>query len=458
MNHLLRIKNSINESNLSLNNMYNNKYLYSLNSYKNTILKESKPIGIESSLVDEYLLNLMKTEYFPEVRKCIEYIESLPLVEQKTPEWFRLREGMISASDAGYFLKKCGVARAINSLKIKVGLTSYVSSSAPPLMHGNTYEDVARAIYESRNCVSVTEFGILNSPTLCIGASPDGIVTNCHKDTYECQSKYGRLLEIKCPYSREIDNTIKPEYMVQILQQQYTTQLPICDFVELTIVDAYCNTTNNNYKPYTNLSEMLEDKLDKENPNWESRIKNKNIPSDNLNKFGNEKGLIIWYKKKITEVDTRNKYIMYPLTGLYDKLTIEKWIVDTNSDQFKDGYKYVCCKYWRLDIYSEKTVIYDQNKFEGEYVPLLCNVWDIITNCNSLKIEGGDVSNYIEEIEKDKDSPFYNENKIKKKAKLDKDNETKGKNKDEENISEVNPNIKIFAKAFKPNKDIELDF
>ena len=82
------------------------------------------------------------------------------------------------------------MSRAISSLKIKVGVSSYVSSSAPPLMHGNTYEDVSRAIYESRNSVSVTEYGILRSPTDCIGASPDGIITACHKDTYECKSKY----------------------------------------------------------------------------------------------------------------------------------------------------------------------------------------------------------------------------------------------------------------------------
>ena len=159
---------------------------------------------------------MMKEQYFPGLIETCQCIANIPLIEQKTPEWFKNRETMISASDAGYFLNKCGMSRAISSLKIKVGVSSYVSSSAPPLMHGNTYEDVSRAIYESRNSVSVTEYGILRSPTDCIGASPDGIITACHKDTYECQSKYGRLLEIKNPYSREIDTTVKPEYMVQI--------------------------------------------------------------------------------------------------------------------------------------------------------------------------------------------------------------------------------------------------
>ena len=477
---LLSIKNGINASQFTnMNNMFDGKYMYSLNRYKDMFNKEGKILGIHQSSIDKYLLKLLKTEYLPEVEKQCAIIASIPIIEQKTPEWFKQRETMISASDAGYFLKKCGASKAIDSLKIKVGLKSYCNSSAPPLMHGNTYEDVARAIYESRNSVSVTEYGILSSPTSCIGASPDGVITKCHKDTYECQSKYGRLLEIKNPYSREIDNTIKPEYMVQILQQQYTTGLPICDFVETTIVDAKCNTSNSNYKPYMTLVEMLADVLDKSNPSWESRIKNKNIPDVNLNKFGNEKGLVVWYKKQISETDTRNKYILYPLAALYEAETIEKWVVDTNSEQWSQGYSYVSTKYWRLDVYSEKTVIYDKKTFEDEYVPQLCKVWDVITNCNNLRLAGGStgvsngvsnrvstneiITKYIEDEEANKDSPFYNENKRKKKAKID-DGEGDcsgiggGDCSDVSNSASSDANRKIFAKSFKPNKDIELDF
>jgi hypothetical protein len=438
-------KNILSIDNLFINDMCNSKYIYTLNSYRNSLIKESRTHNINLQIVDEYILKLINNEYFPEVENRIKYIESIPLVEQKTPEWFKLREGMISASDAGYFLKKCGASKAVDSLKIKVGLKSYCNSTAPPLMHGNTYEDVSRAIYESRNSVSVTEYGILSSPTACIGASPDGIVTKCYKDTYESQSKFGRLLEIKNPYSREIDNTIKPEYMVQILQQQYTTQLPICDFVETTIVDKFCHTFTS--KPYENLAEMLEDKIDKTNSTWESRVKNNNIPVDNLNKFGNEKGLLLWYKKQISEFDTRHKYILYPLTSVYETLTIEKWIVDTNSEYFKEGYKYVCAKYWRLDVYSEKTVVYNKKIFEGEYVPQLCAVWEVINKCNEIQSKGEDVAKYIEEMEKTKGSPFYNENKRKKKIVVDEDScENEGSSK--------------TSKIFNTSKyvDFELDF
>ena len=423
---LSRISNELDKELFSTNlitqtDMYNKTYIYTLSRYRNMILAEAKKHNIETKYVDLYLLNLMKKHYFPDLKKNCEKIAAIPLIEQKTPEWFKQRETMISASDAGYFLKTCGVSRAISSLKIKVGLKSYVNSNCPPLMHGNTYEDVSRAIYESRNSVSVTEYGIVTSPTHCIGASPDGIVTDCHKDTYECCSKYGRLLEIKNPYSREIDTTVKPEYMIQILQQQYTMQIPVCDFVETTIVDMNCHSYTSSSKPYTTIDEMLADKLDMTtNPNWEKRVKNKNIPLENLNKFGNEKGIIAWYQKKISDSDTRNKYILYPLHAKYEKDLIEKWVVDTNSGQSTEGFTLVTTKFWRLDVYSEKTVIYDQKLFETDYIPRLKKVWDIIQTCKDMALRGyiTEVETYIDELENQKDGPFYNENKRKKKQKV----------------------------------------
>lgn len=431
-----------------INNLYNGTYKYTLTKYRDSMRdvitnyqkKDTCPDIVKfitPDMIDAFLVQKIQTEYYSLVSTRIKEIADIPLVEQKSPEWFRLREDMISASDAGYFLKKCGIGKALNSLRIKVGLKNYANSTAAPLMHGNTYEDVTRAIYESRNQVEVTEYGIISSPTSCIGASPDGVITKCLSPSWECQSRLGRLLEIKNPFSREIDNTIKPEYMVQILQQQYTTQLPICDFVETTIVDKYCGTSAGNYKAYITIDDMLADRLDiNQQPAsvWQSRIKNRNIPVENLNKFGNEKGIVVWYQKQTTEGDIRNKYILYPLAKPYVKLEIEKWIIDTNSQQFKLGFTFREVKLWRLDVYAEKTVVYDQHLYEGEYIPQLCDVWGVITKCREIQAKARTASaasaasagsnnwateleNYIEDLENRKDSPFYNENKRKKRMK-----------------------------------------
>ena len=81
-----------------------------------------------------------------------------------------------------------------------------------------------------------------------------------------------------------------------------------------------------------------------------------------------------------------------------------------------DKFEYVMIKYWRLDVYSEKTVVYDQKLFEGEYLPELCRIWDIICKCKEYMANGGDILEYICSMENDKNSPFYNGNKRKKKA------------------------------------------
>lgn len=444
------------------NNMYETNYKYSLTKYReliNSIImkyqmcmvndeekKNSQKELIKSitpEIIDTFLIYKMHNVYHPLILARNAKIASIPFIEQKSPEWFKLREGMISASDAGYFLKKCGAARAIDTLKLKLGLKTYPNSATASLMHGNTYEDVSRAIYESRNQVEVAEYGILTSPTSCIGASPDGIVIKCLANTFECQSRLGRLLEIKNPYSREIDETIKPEYMIQILQQQYTTQLPICDFVETTIVDKYSTTSAGNYKPYLTLEEMLFDKLDintNSSISWQSRIKNHNIPIENLNKFGNEKGLLIWYQQVITTNDIRNKYIMYPLQIPYKQLEIEKWIIDMNSTQFANGFIFKEVKFWRLDVYAEKTVVYDKELYEDIYIPKLCEIWKIICKCREVQKTTNDTNMlaYLEDMENQKDNPFYNENKKKKK------------------IKSISSNTNILT--FETNNNIELDF
>ena len=442
IDNLINKYSNLREENVYKNNLGDYTYKYTLNSYRELVRKliakhktlriadadadalyntetENKNTDIineiDNEVIDKYLLHKILTEYIPYIKNKIYDIEKIPLVEQKTPEWFKMRESMISASDSGYFLNKCGLSKAIDALKIKIGLKHYTNSNAPPLMHGNTYEDVARAIYESRHKVRVFEYGIITSPTHCIGASPDGIVGVCLEDTIECQSKYGRLLEIKNPYSRCIDNSIKPEYMVQILQQQYTTGIPICDFVETTIVDKYCRTDGTHAKPYITINDMLNDKLEininSGIPSNPHRIKNKNIPYENLTKFGNEKGLLLWFQCVYSISDTRHKYIVYPLHNQYNIISIEKWIDETKTQVLQSGgYMFKEIKYWRLDVYSEKTVIYDQSVYETEYIPTLCKVWDIIEICRKKIANGEDINKYVADLETTQyiNKGFYN--------------------------------------------------
>jgi len=417
INDLLIKEMPLELSNILTTKQYSYNYVYTLSKYREMFKKRvvesflSNSANIPSNLeetVDKYLIYKIKRDLLPQIKIRCDEIAAIPIIEQKSPEWFKQREELISASDAGYFLKMCSHSKAIDTLKIKVGLKYYPNSTAKPLIHGNTYEDVARAIYESRHGVVVTEYGLLSARKPFIGASPDGIITDVKLATFDAISRFGRLLEIKNPYSREIDSKVKPEYMVQILQQQYTTILPVCDFVETTIVDIHCNCTNMEYKPYLSIDEMLADKIDITNPNHLKRIKNVNIPPQNLNKFGNEKGVVVCFSKKFNDTDIRNKYVLYPLDAVYESIVIEKWIVDLTSKLFTEGYSKTGIRLWRLDVYSEKTVVYNEKLYEEEYIPRLHDVWNTIVKCRDIIKNKGDVGSYIDDLENKKDSHFYN--------------------------------------------------
>jgi hypothetical protein len=125
---------------------------------------------------------------------------------------------------------------------------------------------------------------------------------------------------------------------------------------------------------------------------------------------------------------------------------IEKWIVDTNSKQFENGFVSKEIKYWRLDVYSEKTVVYDQQKYENEYIPQLGDVWKIVLKCRELQAKGEDVEKYIEDLENRKDCPFYNENKRKKKIKTI------------STSSSISSNISSSISSIQNTNEIELDF
>ena len=68
----------------------------------------------------------------------------------------------------------------------------------PPVVHGNTYEPVAREHYAAREGRIVHEFGLkIHDELPWLGATPDGITDD------------GKILEVKCPYSRPVLPNVK---------------------------------------------------------------------------------------------------------------------------------------------------------------------------------------------------------------------------------------------------------
>jgi hypothetical protein len=78
------------------NNIYNGTYKYTLNRYRDTlrqiVLQSEYKTIITNEIIDNYLINKMQTEYVHHIKNMISSIEKIPIVEQKSPDWFRLRE------------------------------------------------------------------------------------------------------------------------------------------------------------------------------------------------------------------------------------------------------------------------------------------------------------------------------------------------------------------------------
>jgi putative phage-type endonuclease len=156
--------------------------------------------------------------------KRVEELKLKPQPEQRTQEWFDLRRQMITASDWGAVLGKNKYSSYKEVLKKKIKPPKYVQSEAT--IWGTKYEEVATKIYERRNNVEVVEFGVIQHEEYSfLGASPDGITNE------------GIMLEIKCPYRRQITGIPPEYYFCQVQGQLEVCKLDRCDFLECKLVE-----------------------------------------------------------------------------------------------------------------------------------------------------------------------------------------------------------------------------
>lgn len=149
------------------------------------------------------------------VRKLLEY-EYAP---QRSDEWLRLREGMLTASDAATALGVNPYEKPKDLLMKKCGLKKFNGNMAT--QHGNKYEEEARDIYCLKYNEVAHEIGLKGHPDYSwLGGSPDGITES------------GKLIEIKCPLKRDIKPEVPIYYMPQLQLLMETLDLEQCDFIQ----------------------------------------------------------------------------------------------------------------------------------------------------------------------------------------------------------------------------------
>lgn len=223
--------------------------IYIIDYVVNNILKKKKKIGKQFSLLEtifgkafnleiseQNILNRIDT--IKQYQKTLQYILSLPKIEQRSEEWYNVRQQLITASDFAQALGKGKFGTKNQFFKNKCGYeTNTIDFTIPALQWGVRYEEVANMFYKVKMNVEVYEFGILRHPNIdYIGASPDGI------------SDMGIMLEIKCPWKRKNTGNIPEQYYYQIQGQLEVCDLDECDYLECYIVE------------YVNKMEMINDK------------------------------------------------------------------------------------------------------------------------------------------------------------------------------------------------------
>jgi len=288
-----------------------------------------------------------------------EYLINLPQPVQKSPEWFALRNNMITASSCGSVLGECKYQTIKETLLEKIFGKEFKENKF--VYHGKKYEKIATMIYEVIYNSKVGEFGLIPHPTIdFLGASPDGISMSL---TLDCKPNkiLGRMLEIKCPPSRKIQTTgllkgdICPSYYwIQVQIQLECCNLPECDFwqchlveydgekefIEDNIVDNI--HTHSEIYEQTEMTEIIDEK----NP----------IIIDNRICRGAIIELLPVDRSKIPKgdlVEWYAKYI-YPPTLLYTPIEYKKWSIYTIKNikilypDFNTTYKFSRVVYWKL--------------------------------------------------------------------------------------------------------------
>ena len=174
------------------------------------------------------------------VARHLEMLRRVKQPEQRTAEWYDLRNNLVTASNAWMALGT--EASVFSLLKEKVVLKTLQSDAnangsqvlleSTPFEWGKKYEPVSTRYYEMEYDTDVIEYGcIVHRDYSFLGASPDGI--NGRRGS----KLQGRMLEVKNPVSRVITGVPKKEYWVQMQLQMEVCDLDECDFLETKFVE-----------------------------------------------------------------------------------------------------------------------------------------------------------------------------------------------------------------------------
>jgi putative phage-type endonuclease len=293
------------------------------------------------------------------IEQKIQALREIPQPVQRTPEWYKFRWNLITASNAWkafessqstvnqLIYEKCQPLKDFSSDVVEEVVLVNTNTT---LHWGQKYEPLSVLIYEHMYGSKVEDFGCIQHPIYkFIGASPDGIIIESKT------GRYGRMLEIKNIVNREINGIPKKEYWIQMQLQMEVCDLDECDFLETKFVEYPDHTSymNDSSKAYYQCKEF-----------------NSYVTTAD----GDYKGQIIYFHTK----EGKPHYEYMPL-NTWTPDDVSSWEESTIHKYESEPYNYTFMKfiYWRLEKLSCVLVSRNKDWFKNN-VGQLEKVWNII--------------------------------------------------------------------------------
>lgn len=176
----------------------------------------------------------------------VEALKALPQIPQRSQEWFDNYKKVLTASEFSALFqlnkrrKDLVYSKASSSQDV---ISSFRHACPTEQMNaigwGIRFEAVVKQLLEYKDKCTIFEPGrIQHSTNKHLAASPDGIV----EDSIQAQ-QIGRLVEIKCPYSRVIGKEIPSDYWIQMQIQMEVTDVDECEYIEANLISRRAGQT-----------------------------------------------------------------------------------------------------------------------------------------------------------------------------------------------------------------------
>jgi putative phage-type endonuclease len=282
-------------------------------------------------------------------RKELNVLLQLPLMKQRTTEWFEARKTRLTASDLYDAVKGGNVSIRLAKKKANIVVDNINYNAIPALKWGTMFEPMATRCYSQRmNNIAIYDFGLIcDTSNEHFGASPDGI------------NEIGIMLEIKCPYSRKIEDGIIPDkYRMQIQGQLAVCKLKECDYIECI------------FKSIENEEDYLELEVDINN----------NIKHGVIAEFYNQKGEYVYF---YSDPNKTPKECVDDITNIRDSI-----MNGSDNSLSTEKLKFSKYTYWKLDDMIIQRVVFNANEWET-IVPKINTFWESVEEYKMLPIEIG---------------------------------------------------------------------